>query len=86
MRPALLQLSNLKAAFLVDLVALADNPTLDQALCSIFRSETSTIIGFGFKSDLEVFGKCLQRMTFWKVFKNFLDAQGVFARVLDQRN
>lgn len=59
MRPALLQLSNLKAAFLVDLVSLANNPTLDSALSSIFRSEVSTIIGFGFKSDLEVFGKCL---------------------------
>ena len=85
LRPALLQISNLNTAFLVDLVSLANNPMLDNALCSIFRSEASTIIGFGFKSDLEVFGKCLGNMQFWKVFRNFLDAQGVFARVLDQR-
>ena len=37
-RPALLQLSNRKAAFLVDLVSLAGNKALDKALCGIFQS------------------------------------------------
>lgn len=83
MRPALLQVSNLNAAYLIDLVSLANNSTLDNALCSIFRSDKSAIIGFGFKSDLEVFTKCLGNMQFWRLIRNFHDAQGVFARVLD---
>jgi hypothetical protein len=35
-KPALLQLSNRKEAFLVDLVSLLDNPVLDKVLSDIF--------------------------------------------------
>jgi len=42
------------------------------------------VIGFSFKSDLEVFAKYLSRMNFYKLVKNFIDAQTFYARVCIQ--
>lgn len=68
MRPALLQLSDEKNAYLIDLVSLANNMNLDAVLCDVFRGEETVCVGFSFKSDLEVFGKYLPRMNFYKLF------------------
>jgi len=53
-------------------------------LSAIFQSEKSIVIGFSFKSDLEVFSKYLSRMHFYKLVKNFVDAQTFYARVCIQ--
>ena len=74
MRPALLQLSDENTAYLIDLVALAANPVLDEILTQIFTNPQSLCIGFSFKSDLDVFARHFPSMQFYKLFTNFIDA------------
>ena len=81
MRPALLQLSDETDAFLIDLVSLANSQVLDQVLTELFTFERTICIGFAFKSDLDVFGKHLPRMNFYKYIHNFIDAQTYYSRV-----
>mmetsp|Transcript_34712 Transcript_34712/g.45654 ORF Transcript_34712/g.45654 Transcript_34712/m.45654 type:complete len:101 (+) Transcript_34712:1915-2217(+) len=81
MRPALLQLSDENTAYLVDLVALASNPLLDNILTEIFTHQESLCIGFSFKSDLDVFARHFPTMKFYKLFTNFIDAQTYFGKV-----
>lgn len=63
------------------MIALRDNPTLDSILTEIFTNERSILIGFSFKSDLDVFAKCLPRMNFYRYMTNFVDAQTFYSKV-----
>ena len=81
MRPALLQLSDETTAYLVDLVALAANPLLDNILTEIFTNPNTLCIGFSFKSDLDVFERHFPTMKFYKMFTNFIDAQIYYGKV-----
>ena len=81
MRPALLQLSDSSTAYLIDLVSLANNQQLDQVLSEVFTNKDTICIGFSFKSDLDVFGKYLPRMNFYKLFTNFIDVQSYYSKV-----
>ena len=81
MRPALLQLSDENTAYLVDLVALAASPLLDNILTEIFTHPETLCIGFSFKSDLDVFARHFPSMKFYKLFTNFIDAQTYYGKV-----
>jgi len=81
MRPALLQLSDTKTAYLIDLVSLASNTLLDNILTEIFTCPESLCIGFSFKSDLDVFARHFPTMKFYKMFINFIDAQTYYGKV-----
>lgn len=50
-------------------------------LTKIFSNETSTIIGFGFSSDIEQFARKLPNLNFIKYVKNFIDAQSYFGKI-----
>lgn len=65
-RPALLQLSDDKAAYLVDLVALSNNSRLNQLLTELFTNPCTILIGFGFRSDLDMLAKHLPYMSFYR--------------------
>lgn len=52
-RPSLFQISGKKTAFLIDLLALQRSSNLDEMLTEVFKNPLSTIIGFGFNSDIE---------------------------------
>ena len=83
MRPALLQISDEENAFLVDMVALAGSKVLDEVLTEIFNADNSVLIGFSFKSDLDVFAKCLPTMSFYRLIKHFIDAQTFYSKLAD---
>ena len=53
-RPALLQLSNKKAAFLIDLIALGKNTVLHRTLTSLFTNDKTICIGFNFNNALSI--------------------------------
>jgi hypothetical protein len=86
MRPALFQISNARKAYLIDMITLANNDVLDKALAAIFRSDISTVIGYSFRADLDVFSRYLPNMIFYRQFKHFLDAQTLYGRVCEQRS
>jgi hypothetical protein len=46
--PAILQLSNEHSAYLIDMLALKNNPTLDLILTEVFTSPKTLSIGFSF--------------------------------------
>ena len=73
-RPALLQLSSRTDVFLVDLFNLSRVKALDDILSQIFADKRTTIIGFGFDADIEMFTRKLYRMRFIKYIRNFIDA------------
>ncbi len=73
---SILQLANEANACIVDLVALKASKKADAALAEIFRNQ-STIVGFGFQSDLFEFNRSLPDLSFYKVIKKFCDLQGV---------
>lgn len=73
-KPSLFQISGAKDAFLIDLVSLQKSKVLDDMLTKVFSNETSTIIGFGFSSDIEQFARKLPNLNFIKYVKNFIDA------------
>lgn len=65
----------------MDLVALANNQNLDHVLSEIFNHKDTIVIGFSFGSDMQVFSKCLPRMSFFKSFSNFIDLQTYYSKV-----
>ena len=81
MRPALLQLADETDGYLIDLVALASNPVLDEVLTAIFTNPDSLCIGFSFKSDLDVFARHFPSMKFYKRFASFIDGQTYYGKV-----
>ena len=72
-RPALFQIANRHAAFLIDLIALADNPVLDEVLSALFTCEKTVCIGFSFNSDLSMFKRAYKTMKFYQNFAHFCD-------------
>ena len=72
-RPSILQLSSSTEVFLIDLISLCNNQVLDSILSNVFSN--STIIGFCFRSDLQMWGKFLPKMQFYKTIERFVDAQ-----------
>lgn len=64
--PSLLQISGEKDGFLIDLVSLKKSQVLDDMLSKIFSNPTSTIIGFGFSSDIDQFARKLPNLGFIK--------------------
>jgi ribonuclease D len=54
---------------------------LDKKLCEVFSNESSTIVGFAFKSDVEMFARRFPKMQFYRYAKNFIDAQTYYAEV-----
>ena len=54
-RTSILQIADHEKAFIVDLVALANNKVLDKVLTQVFTS--TTLIGFQFKSDVTLIKK-----------------------------
>ena len=57
------------------MLALANDPALDQVLRAIVSQESSTIVGFSFKNLMTTFEKHLPGMSFYKHFARFLDVQ-----------
>ena len=80
--PAILQLSNEHTAYLIDMLALKNNPTLDQILTEVFTNPKTLCLGFSFKGDLDKFGEHYPKMFFYKHFANFIDVQDYFKKVL----
>ena len=50
-------------------------------LSEVFCNENSTIIGFGFNSDIEQFAVKHPHLKFIKYIKNFIDAQTYYSKV-----
>lgn len=50
-------------------------------LSKVFRNDASTIIGFGFSSDIEQFARKLPNLNFIKYVRNFVDAQSYFGKI-----
>jgi hypothetical protein len=65
-KPSLFQISGAKDAFLIDLVSLQKSKVLDDMLSQIFRNPKSTIVGFGFSSDIDMFTRKLPHLNFIK--------------------
>ncbi len=63
------------------MIALKESPELDAKLCEVFRNEASTIVGFAFNSDIEMFAKRFPKMKFYRYAKKFIDAQSYYAKV-----
>lgn len=63
------------------MVALHSSTTLDNVLQEIFNHKDTVCVGFSFKNDLEVFGRYLPRMNFFKNFTNFIDLQSYYSKV-----
>jgi len=72
-RLAIFQVSSETDAFIIDLIALANNHILDAKLIEIFTDERSLCIGFAFGSDTSMFKESLPKMQFFKRFSRFLD-------------
>ena len=85
-RPGLLQLSNDKTTYLIDLVALSNNKLLDEMLANVFTHTDTLCIGFSFKSDLEMFNQFFPAMTFYKKFTNFVDVQDYYMKLHELDN
>lgn len=79
--PSLFQISGAHNAFLIDFVSLKKSLVLDQMLTQIFSNRDSTIIGFGFSSDIEQFTRKLPHFNFIKYVQNFIDAQSYYGKV-----
>ena len=82
-RPALLQIGNKEAVFLIDLIALEKNTELDYTLYSLFTNDKTTCIGFDFNSALSV-KSALKQMDFYQDFSNFVDVQDKFGQLFTQ--
>lgn len=81
-KPSLLQISGEYNAFLIDLVALQRSKALDEMLCNVFNNEGSTIIGFGFSSDVDQFSRKHPQFRFIKYVEKFIDAQSYYGKVM----
>ena len=78
-RPALLQIGNKKAAFLIDLIALEKNAVLDKTLTSLFTNEKTICIGFN-SGDFSVMDALCQ-LKFKVHFSHFVDVQDAFGQL-----
>ena len=67
-KPSLLQLSSQTQVFLVDLISLQESKRFNDMMTKMFQNRHSTIIGFGFASDLEEFVNKLPKLTFILIF------------------
>ena len=65
-RPGLLQLSDDKVCYLIDMVALARSAALDEVLTNIFTHPDSICLGQSFQGDLQLMRRSLKDMKFWK--------------------
>lgn len=79
--PAILQLGGKNEAFLIDIIKLSKNKALDQKLTQLFTQKSTTVVGFGFQSDLSVFRKFCPQMKFIERIPKFVDAQEYFKAV-----
>ena len=68
------QISGAKTVFLIDFVALQYSNELDRKLQQIFCNEKSTIVGFSFNSDVDMFARKFPKMQFYRFIKKFVDA------------
>lgn len=50
-------------------------------MTEVFSNPHSTIIGFGFSSDIEMFARKHPSLNFIKFIKNFIDAQTFYGKV-----
>ena len=50
-------------------------------LCSIFGNPKTTILGFGFSSDISMFGKSCPKMNFYKDIANLVDIEQMYKKV-----
>jgi len=80
-RPSLFQISGKKTAFLIDLISLQRSTALDGMLVEVFKNPKSTIIGFGFNSDIDQFASKHPHLQFIKYITNFIDAQTYYGKV-----
>ena len=81
---SLFQISGLNDVFLVDLIALKDSKKLDIMLTDIFSNKDSTIVGFGFKNDLDQLAYTLPKMNFMLYIESFIDVQFYYREIMDQ--
>jgi hypothetical protein len=81
-RPSLLQVSGERTAFLIDLLSLQRSRALDETLSRVFRNEGSTVIGFGFSSDVDQFARKHPQYRFIKYVERFIDAQSYYGKVM----
>lgn len=80
-KPSLLQLSSQSQVFLVDLISLQENKRFNDMMTLMFHNRHSTIVGFGFVSDLEEFVNKLPKLTFINNIVKFIDAQAYYSKV-----
>ena len=73
-------------AYIIDLIALANNPVLDAKLTEIFTDERSLCLGFAFGSDTSMFKESLPKMNFFKAFARFLDVQTYWQAIKKEKN
>jgi len=83
---AIFQISSLTDAYIIDLIALADNAALDAKLTSIFTDERSLCLGFSFGSDTSMFKESFPQMSFFKKFARFLDVQTYWSAINLEKN
>ena len=72
-RPGLLQLSDDKQAYLIDMVALAGSQALNDVLTQIFTHPKSICLGQSFEGDLLLMKRSLKEMTFWHSVERYVD-------------
>lgn len=68
-------------AFILDIVKLGKNKKLDQLLVKLFTQKNTTVVGFGFGSDLAVFRKHCPNMKWVDHIPQFIDAQDYYKAV-----
>ena len=76
-----MQLSSATDAFVIDLIALANDASLDAKLTQIFTDERTLCIGFSFGSDTSMFHESLPEMQFYTRFARFIDLQDYWKEI-----
>ena len=84
--PALFQIGGAKVIFLIDFVALKNSKALDEKLTQVFSNDRSTIVGFSFNSDIQMYSRKFPHLTFYRFIQNFVDAQPYYAQVYGNPN
>lgn len=79
---SILQLSNDKEAFVIDLDGIEKSAKLNDILTQIFNHPDSIILGFGFKADVSQFARQNKNLTFIRQAANFLDVQDLYAEII----
>jgi len=68
------------------MVSLGQSKVLDEGLRQLFVNPATTVIGFGFSSDLHMFRRHIPEMTWYSYMENFVDAQLLYSRVYKDKN